>query len=368
MTIRYLSGLLLLLFWATVSYSEQQTTENLLEEYTDTNINVVGNPYGMSGAEITTGNQSQGGGTRTYDIDLSEYENLEQIEYGSTVYSHISNDRVPACANTTSDCRDDFSITLKLYNDNELQETYANVYEGITWTGNQIFEYSQDVSELTFNTAELELYGIDRGYYSGYYGVGFSDTYLKAQYNPLDIVTDLILDVVEDISLDVDTSFTVVIEDTFFEPIEIEIEMIDIMVEPTIELELPELEMIEEIPELEIVEVEMQEIEAEIEQLEAEVQEVEVDVQEVKQQVAEKIMAKFEDKMSVESQTIALGLMVALSNTTYDYTEQTITETIAFEDTAFIIDNIAIQETNSNLYGYMDYFKMNEMIDQQWQN
>ena len=366
---------MLLLFWATASYSEQQTTENILEEYTDTNINVVGNPYGMSGAEITTGNQSQGGGTRTYDIDLSEYENLEQIEYGSTVYSHISNDRVPACANTTGDCRDDFSISLKLYNDQELQETYANVYEGITWTGLRVFEYSQDVSELTFNTAELELYGIDRGYYSGYYGVGFSDTYLKAQYNPLDIVTDLILDVVEDISLDIDTSFTVVIEDTYFEPIEIEIEMIDIMVEPTIEPELPELEMMEEIPELEIIEVEMQEIEAEmqeieaeIEQLEAEVQEVEIDVQEVKQQVAEKIMAKMDDKMSVESQTIALGLMVALSTTGYDYTEQTITDTIAFEDTAFITDNIAIQETNSNLYGYMDYLKMNEMIDLQWQN
>ena len=47
------------------SKSEEVTTENLLKDSTDTNINDVGtsnNSYGMEGAEFTTGNESLGGG------------------------------------------------------------------------------------------------------------------------------------------------------------------------------------------------------------------------------------------------------------------------------------------------------------------
>jgi hypothetical protein len=338
----FLSGVSLLLLWVSLSYSE--TTDNLLEEYTDENINIVGNPYGMSGAEITTGNQSQQGGTRTYEMDLSEYENIQSIEYGSTVYSHISNRTVPSCNNTSGDCRDDFSITVKLYQDNVLEQSYTHSHSGINWTGKQLFEYSQDVSDINFNTAELELYGIDRGYYSGYYGVGFSDMYFTAEYNPIEIITDIIMDAVENVTLDIEDTVSVVIEDTFFQPMEIEIEVVDVMVEP--EIELQEVETIEEIPEIETIEI---------------------DIQEVKVEVAEKIMDQQTDKMSAESQTVQLGLMVALSNTGYDYTDQTITETVSYTDTTLITDNLVIQDSNANLIGYYDYLKINEMVNSQWQ-
>jgi hypothetical protein len=342
------NGVLCSLLWVYYSYSE--TTDNLLEEYTDENINIVGNPYGMSGAEITTGNEGLGGGTRTYEMDVSEFTDIQSIEYGSTVYSHISNRTVPACANTTGDCRDEFSITVRLYENNILQETYSHSYENITWTGKRLFEYSQDVSQLNFNVAEMELYGSDLGYFSGYYGMGFSDMYFTAQYNPIEIITDMILDTAENVALDVETSFNIVVEDTFFEPVEINIDIVDVMIEPTMEMEMPEIEPIEEIQEIEM-----------------EVEEIEIDVQEVRQEVAEQIMDQQTDKMSAESQTIQIGLMVALSNTGYDYSDQTIQETLKYEDTTLITDNLVIQDNNANLMGYYDYLKMNRLVDSQWQ-
>jgi hypothetical protein len=101
--------------YQTVEVTEEVTTSNLIDSYTDTNINIVGNDYGMTGAEITTGNQTQGGGSRVYDINLSSYDNIQEIDYGSTVYSHSSNSTVPNCANTTGDCKDEFKITVNLY-------------------------------------------------------------------------------------------------------------------------------------------------------------------------------------------------------------------------------------------------------------
>ena len=101
----------LFLLASSYSKSETVTTENLLGDSTDQNINDVAtsnNAYGMTGAEFTTGNQSQGGGSKTFDIDLSEYDNIDVIEYGSSVYSHISNQSVPTCANTARDCKDEF--------------------------------------------------------------------------------------------------------------------------------------------------------------------------------------------------------------------------------------------------------------------
>ena len=164
--------------YETVTTTTEVKTDNLLDEYTDTNVNVVGNSYGMTGAEITTGHEGLGGGSRVYDIELTQ-DNIQEIEYGSTVYSHISNANVPLCANTSGDCKDEFKITVRLFKDGELQEQFTHNYTGIDWTGSQDYLFTQDVSQIGFNEAELEFYGIDRGYYSGYYGVGFSDMFFN---------------------------------------------------------------------------------------------------------------------------------------------------------------------------------------------
>ena len=110
---------LLFLLASSYSKSETVTTENLLGDSTDQNtlndVATSNNAYGMNGAEFTTGNQSQGGGSKTFDIDLSEYDNIDVIEYGSSVYSHISNQSVPTCANTTRDCKDEFKISVEIF-------------------------------------------------------------------------------------------------------------------------------------------------------------------------------------------------------------------------------------------------------------
>jgi len=131
--------------YETVTTTTEVKTDNLLDEYTDTNVNVVGNNYGMTGAEITTGHEGLGGGSRVYDIELTQ-DNIQEIEYGSKVYSHISNATVPLCANTSGDCKDEFKITVKLFKDGELQEQFTHNYQGINWTGSQDYLYTQDVS------------------------------------------------------------------------------------------------------------------------------------------------------------------------------------------------------------------------------
>ena len=182
--------------YETVTTTTEVKTDNLLDEYTDTNVNVVGNSYGMTGAEITTGHEGMGGGSRIYDIELTQ-DNIQDIEYGSTVYSHISNANVPLCGNTSGDCKDEFKITVRLFKDGELQEQYTHNYQGINWTGSQDYLYTQDVSQIGFNEAELELYGIDKGYYSGYYGVGFSDMFFNITYNQINEIINEIINKIE---------------------------------------------------------------------------------------------------------------------------------------------------------------------------
>lgn len=253
------------------------TTTNLVPsaQYTDTNINVVGpqgNSYGMSGAEFTTGNQGQDGGTRVYSRAFNE-ENKQSVEYGVTVYSHGSNASVPACANTTSDCRDDWSLTVRLYNNDVLIDTIRHEYLGINWTGSRDYSWTHDVSTMTFDYGEMELYGIDRGFYGGYYGPGFSDIYTRLTYNVVEQIVNRIVsyteiqtvsttDVyvydsiynpqVEIISVDVEpiteTSFEVVVEAESFdteivEVFEVEFETVETISDIEIEFESVEMEM-----------------------------------------------------------------------------------------------------------------------------
>lgn len=310
-----------------VQQSEQVTTTTVTSvtspnviptegEFNDTNINIVGpqgNAYGMSGAEFTTGNEATGGGTRIYEGVLP-VENAEQIDYGATVYSHSSNSFVPDCGNTTSDCRDDFSITVSLYNEGELIETRTHLYEGITWTGSREYDYSLDVSELTFDYGSMSLYGIDRGYNSGYFGPGFSDIYATVTYNVIEQVVNTIVSTVE--MQTVETSNVYVYDSIYHPPV------IDVQIEPITEtafevevvqvdnfgvesVEVFEVELDIEVAEqpavLEIAEVEEFDTpvtEPEVEEVEVVVEEVQEEVQESSEDVDEPV--EVADKPKVE--------------------------------------------------------------------
>ena len=381
--------------YETVTTTTEIKTNNLLDQYTDTNVNVVGNSYGMTGAEITTGNQSQGGGTRVYDIDL-DYDNIQQIDYGSKVYSHISNQNVPLCANTSRDCKDDFKISVRLYEDGVLKEQYTHNYTGISWVGSQDYDFTQDVSNIAFNSAELELYGIDRGYSTGYYGPGFSDMYFDITYNQINEIINEIINKIE-VKYALKTEEYIYKSDYIAPPPEeiIEIEVGDAPEEiisfelndfvEDIEFEI-DIQPTEEIQEIEVVEVEevksevMEEFEnieeapeevveevKEEKQEETEEQKEKVTPKEIKQKIANKIMASQKDKMSNDAQTTQLALMVILADVSFDsYLSMQIADGEFYKDVGLVDQNVII-DTQAGILGYMDYGKFNEMVDNQWQ-
>ena len=367
------------------SRSEEITTQNLLGESTDTNVNNVttsGSDYGMTGADVTTGNQSLGGGSVVYNIDLSTYENIDLIKYGSLVYSHSSNSSVPACSNTTGDCRDEFKITVNLYNDSVLVKTYTHNYYDLTWTGSQSFDFSQTTADLIFNSAELELYGMDAGYYSGYYGPGFSDPYFTATYKIINVIIDQILTSVEmdfiDATIDIYEDFTIDIqfEDIQGDMLIVQFDMatsdvIDIQIEEVpVDVEIVELDMeamVEEI-DVEVVEIQSDSEDAPEPTVEAEEEGEQETVQpkDTKETIAAKILERVAEQ----------GDQVALSNVKLAVMAQ-LTDTKAFnayQEKAIVDVNIDdyLLQTIEDPYGI--YFSvssdilMEEMVNSQYVN
>ena len=367
------------------SRSEEITTQNLLGESTDTNVNNVttsGSDYGMTGADVTTGNQSLGGGSVVYNIDLSTYENIDLIKYGSLVYSHSSNSSVPACSNTTGDCRDEFKITVNLYNDSVLVKTYTHNYYDLTWTGSQSFDFSQTTADLIFNSAELELYGMDAGYYSGYYGPGFSDPYFTATYKIINVIIDQILTSVEmdfiDATIDIYEDFTIDIQ---FEDIQGDMLIVqfDMATSDVIDIQ------IEEVPvDVEIVELDM---EAMVEEIDVEVFEIQSDSEDAPEPTVEAEEEGEQETVQPKDtkETIAAKILervaeqgdqVALSNVKLAVMAQ-LTDTKAFnayQEKAIVDVNIDdyLLQTIEDPYGI--YFSvssdilMEEMVNSQYVN
>ena len=379
------------------SKAETVTTENLLGESTDTNINDVStsnSSYGMQGAEFTTGNQSLGGGSKTFDIDLSQYENIDLIEYGSGVYSHSSNTSVPACSNTTGDCRDEFKITVSLYNDSVLVKTYTHNYYDINWAGYKLYEFSQDVSNVVFNSAELELYGMDAGYTGGYYGPGFSDYYFTATYEIIEIVIDQVLDQIEmdlvDVSYDMyeDISFEIDIQDPqgdmlSFEFDLVEPDMVDMQIDAPVMEEMAPMEEIQMDIDMEMV-VEMEEMVDDINTemvaaeeepnsetvgesdmaAEEEAEQETVQPQQSKEQVAQKIMARVvEQGNQIVLNNVKLAIMAQLADTkSFEQYQVMQIEDNNFE--TFLQE--PLEDPYAILYDMGNDYLMEQMVNQQW--
>jgi hypothetical protein len=87
----------------------------------------------------------------------------------------------------------------------------------------------------------------------------------------------------------------------------------------------------------------------------------------MKQKIAKKIIASQKDKMSVESQTTQLALMIVLSDSDFNsYTDKKLVDRQFYEDVNLYLDQNMIEDTNLDLF-YMDYLGMNELVDLQWQ-
>ena len=215
-----------------------EKTDQLIDTATVTNSNISTNCSWANSADFCTGNQSIGGGSKTYNFDLSDYQNKTGVDYGAKVFSHNSNANVPLCNATNNDCKDEFKVTVKLLNNGSVTETYTHNYTSMNWIGSQDFSYSQDVSSLTFDSASLELYGMDSGYFSGYFGPGFSDAFFNLTYNNISEIINQIITQVEMTTIKTATEY--VYDSQYIPPPPVEVDYTDYTVDAgvTFELEL----------------------------------------------------------------------------------------------------------------------------------
>lgn len=308
-------------------------TPNLITDdsfYTDTNTNLGGN-YGMSGADFTTGNQQMGGGSRVYEGSF-EQEDIQSLDYGVTVYSHGSNAVLPECENTTGDCRDDFRITVSLFHEEQLVDTITHEYIGINWSGSRDYSFTEDVSSLTFDYGKMELYGIDRGFYGGYYGPGFSDPYVIATYN---VVEEIVNRIVSYTTMQTVNTTDVYVYDSVYSP-QVQITNVDIQpvtessFEVIVEAESFDAEIVE------VFEVEFEtlqpvsEIEIEFESVEMEMEMVdeEMDTPDPVEEVETRDQVDDGEIESVEDTESEEQVEAVAENQEADETEEPVKETV----------------------------------------
>ena len=390
----------------------------------------------LQDGEVCTGSSSIRGGYNENDggriisddislinqgLSIAEIQQGFDYQYGASIESHVSNTNVPSCSNTNGDCKDYFTITVNLSDETgSVFRTHEHTVE-MNYVGVEDYSYSQSLSANNYLDVnfQMDIWSVDAGYTSGYYGGIISDPFLSVQYQTVEIITDIIDDIVNDIVFEEieyeEVSFEVVIEDYFNEDISFEIDFapiedLDISIDIPILEDLPEIEvelyaeldeqimeelpeMIEEMPEeieIEVVEEQPEEIveeqpeeiveepqEETIEEVaeetvdEPEQEEVEEtttekpNAREIKQKIAKKIIASQKDKMSVESQTTQLALMIVLADTDFNsYTDKELLDRQFYEDVNLYLDQNMIEDTNLDLF-YMDYLEMNKLVDLQ---
>ena len=144
------------------------------------------------------------------DMTAAEIQAGFTLNYGVDVESHKSNVTVPLCSNTGGDCKDVFRITTKLFSgpaawDHSGSGLIAEFSESVTLTynGTQTHSFTQDLSStmLTTNSVsevwgQMELWGVDAGYHSGYYGPVFSNPFMTLTYDAITTITETITQII----------------------------------------------------------------------------------------------------------------------------------------------------------------------------
>ena len=399
--------LVFLLLFFLVSHSNSQSTEEIdsTDYIQDMDSFSTSGSTSISGGKYKTGHATAGGGTYTEEFDLQTQMSISEInsgfdlKYGVTVNSHSSNSRLGTCGSLTqnSDCRDIFKLTISLFDSNVLQQTFEHEVE-LDFTGNRDYAYSQTIAPNNYYslTGEMQLYGIDAGYHSGYHGPQFSDPYLTTHWEITHLLNEEILNILEHSDIldtnDFDT-VDVVVESPQGEIIDtmtIEVEQnMEMAMEIDTEIDIPVIE-VEELPEIsmeieEMSDVEESSMERETEQTSSgqeestsdegpnevgAVREAQQDdeqdgaesgtsgskrervVQSAKQKVASKIVKNMGDKGRYDetNQLKTLVVMQVLGNTkTFFDTQKILQDTENFFDLTTIPDN-TISDSNYAQY------------------
>ena len=136
------------------------------------------------------------------DLTVAEIQSGFQLNYGVDVESHKSNTTVPLCRATHGDCKDVFRITAKLYkaagaNATNLIGEYSQ-FVTLTYNGTQTHSFTQDIASNSYTEVwgQMELWGVDAGYHSGYYGPVFSDPFMTLTYDAITTITETITNII----------------------------------------------------------------------------------------------------------------------------------------------------------------------------
>ena len=157
----------------------------------------------LGGGQITSERFEMG-----LDMSVAEIQAGFTLNYGVDVQSHKSNVTVPLCSATGGDCKDVFRITVRLYGQNTSNQgegqfqTFTN-HVTLNYNGTQTHSFTGDVGSgvLTNNNitevwGDMELWGVDAGYHSGYYGPVFSNPFMTLTYDAVTQITQTITQII----------------------------------------------------------------------------------------------------------------------------------------------------------------------------
>ena len=233
----------------------------------------------LSGNFCTAGKQGPGG-TYTSTFDLEDNMTIDQInrgfdmDYSTNVTSHVSNSRLASCVNgnvmQASDCRDIFSLTVSLFDaGNALKHKFEHEVE-LDFSGTRNFAFNQTIPQNTYSelTGTFELFGIDAGFGSKFFGPAFSNPSLTTTFDLVTLIETEIIDVINN-EVITDTQVDVTPDDIATVEVEIQTpdgqQMASLEIEVETQMEIPNVELAPPPPpaETSTPEPEVQEVEAE---------------------------------------------------------------------------------------------------------
>ena len=391
----------------------QETSPNYIpemNEFTRSGGTNTGGGRGCASGNFCTAGTQGPGGTYTSTFDLEDHMTIDQInrgfdmDYGVDVESHSSNSVLSSCVGgnvmQNSDCRDIFNLTVTLLDVDNVVHKFEHEVE-LDFTGTRPFAFSQVIPENTFTglRGEFELFGIDAGFPTGFFGPRFDNPFLTTTFDLVTILETAVLNIIDlqqevevvdiqeiEVELEpvepeeVEIATEIVVEE--IETVELEIE-IQQPVEPEAAQEEMEVtaEVEEEIQEAEVAEQDVAEQETPTETASAEEPEEQQEeqaepaqkktvAQKVKEKVAKKIMSKMNDKSKYDStnQVRTLAVMGVLGNSrSFFGTQATLQDTPGFFSGATIPDSTL---PTNNIAQYLMFGGSNqahsEIVNSQW--
>ena len=192
------------------AFAEELTTGNLvpgMEDFTTSGGTSFGTGAGCSSGAYCTSGTTGGGGTYTssFDVPLTQAEINQGFTLNSalTVNSHPSNAQLSTCSDgvlQSGDCRDIFSLTVTLQDAGTTVETFTHQAE-MDFSGLQNFTFTDVVATNNYGvlTGIYELFGIDAGFPSGFYGPQFSNPSLTIDYQTAFVQEEVLAAITEQI-------------------------------------------------------------------------------------------------------------------------------------------------------------------------